>query len=235
MRPTRHHRGFTLVELLVVIGIIALLVAILLPVLGRAQEAGRRTQCLSNLRQITLAWMMYADDNKGMLVNANPDLANPTPWVAAGNTDNSIKDGALWKYVRSLKAYRCPGDDRFYKISYAINCWLNGESGFAGVIKKRDQIALASQTFVFIEEYDWRGTVTTGYNRGSFAVRVTGDTWIDYPGTWHSKGVCLSFADGHVEYWQWTDPRTLTINTNSVTQSNNRDLKRLQAVVQPRK
>ncbi|GAJ23796.1 unnamed protein product, partial [marine sediment metagenome] len=53
-------RGFTLVELLVVIAIIALLMAILMPALNRAKEQGKRAVCLSNLRQLTLAWIMYA-------------------------------------------------------------------------------------------------------------------------------------------------------------------------------
>ena len=66
----RHHQtrsAFTLVELLVVIGIIATLIAILLPTLGRAREAARAANCLSNLRQINTAFMLFAHDNKGYL------------------------------------------------------------------------------------------------------------------------------------------------------------------------
>ncbi|MHC4693082.1 MAG: type II secretion system protein, partial [Planctomycetota bacterium] len=62
-------RGFTLVELLVVIAIIALLMAILMPALNRARELGRRSVCLGNLKQLALAWVMYADENDGDLVN----------------------------------------------------------------------------------------------------------------------------------------------------------------------
>jgi len=61
--------GFTLIELLVVIAIIALLLAIFLPVARTARECGQRAACLSNLRQLTLAWAAYADQHDGKLVD----------------------------------------------------------------------------------------------------------------------------------------------------------------------
>jgi prepilin-type N-terminal cleavage/methylation domain-containing protein len=76
--------GFTLIELLIVIAIIALLMAIMIPALNKAKEHGKRAACLSNLRQITMAWIMYAQANDDKLVNAQTFAPGDLPPATAG-------------------------------------------------------------------------------------------------------------------------------------------------------
>ncbi|MGD0572551.1 MAG: prepilin-type N-terminal cleavage/methylation domain-containing protein [Sedimentisphaerales bacterium] len=74
-------RGFTLVELLVVIAIIALLMAVLLPALTKARKTAKRVICLGNLRQMVMAWMLYAENNDGKLVNGGQPWADVPPLI----------------------------------------------------------------------------------------------------------------------------------------------------------
>ena len=114
--------AFTLIELLVVIAVIALLLAILIPVLRSARERAQRVVCMSNLRQLTLAWVLYAEDNDGKLVSGvtldlpvSPDVyvkgwvgeAFMFPEGRSAIVETPDK-GLLWPYIRNEKIYRCP-------------------------------------------------------------------------------------------------------------------------------
>lgn len=80
------HYGFSLVELLIVLGIIVLLVSILLPAIGRAREQAKRVQCLSNMRQLTVAWLTYANDHKGRICGSETQAGigdTPNSWLYA--------------------------------------------------------------------------------------------------------------------------------------------------------
>jgi len=113
----RQYQAFTLVELLVVIAVIALLIAILIPVLRSARELAQRSVCMSNLRQLTLAWVAYADDNDGKIVYGSADSGDDAKESWLGHAfftsyrssliENPDK-GALWPYVQDIDVYRCP-------------------------------------------------------------------------------------------------------------------------------
>ena len=78
---SRKRQGFTLIELLVVISIIAVLMAILMPALKRAREQGQRAVCISTLKQLTLCWIMYADDNDDRADAPSDDSPGRGDWA----------------------------------------------------------------------------------------------------------------------------------------------------------
>ena len=118
-------RGFSLVELLIVIAIIAILVAVLLPAVNRSREMARRVVCLSNIHQLTTAWLAYANENKGALCNGsgNPewllyDPQAPKNIVWTPNLNDPlplIPNGQLWPYLRNRRIYVCPSDPQAYR------------------------------------------------------------------------------------------------------------------------
>jgi len=141
-RPCRRGRiaaGFTLVELLVVIGIIALLISILMPALNRAREQANATKCLSNIRQVGMALYMYANDNKGAYpFGARGDVVAMEDWIwwQDGNPrgpNTTVDQSPIAKYIGNFSAelLRCPSDNMEthkamfpggpYNYSYTMN------------------------------------------------------------------------------------------------------------------
>jgi prepilin-type N-terminal cleavage/methylation domain-containing protein len=221
--------GFTLVELLVVIAIIALLMAVLMPALSRAREQGKRVVCLYYQRQMTSAWLMYADDFSDKIVcgDANEYWIqgaylpggvhyNEIPWCYDdwATTDiNKRKElmqrGALYKYVKNVKAYKCPRAEAIETRSFSIVDSMNGyvpggmDTG-AILIKNRQQIKKAYERIVFADDGG-----AEGQTMGAWSIFVNTASWWDPPAARRGDGITYSFADAHAEYKKWKNPSTL--------------------------
>ena len=239
----RRKNGFTLSELLVVIAIIAILMALLMPTFARARLQARKLQCMNNMRQLTHAWILYTGDYKGWLVGGG--TSRNYDWAQDGiygaNSVASITNGLLWPYLQTLKVYQCPaadppaGQNTTWLRSYSLNAFLRGDVEIAGLMSG---IPKPSRTYVFIEERDPRG-----YNGGGFILSISGNCtnyWTDFVANFHNASDNISFADGHIENWRWSDARTLLPSTLGWTpsgctygQPGNLDLYRLESVAFP--
>jgi prepilin-type N-terminal cleavage/methylation domain-containing protein/prepilin-type processing-associated H-X9-DG protein len=126
--PEFSRAGFTLIEILVVIAIIALLAAILFPVFARARENARRTSCLSNMKQIGLGMLQYAQDYDERYYGATraSDALAAFP-QGSGTVGSGIGwAGSIYSYVKNAQVYKCPDDTNLSSganvpVSYAFN------------------------------------------------------------------------------------------------------------------
>ena len=156
--PLRARRtcAFTLVELLVVIGIIVLLVALLLPVLGKARASSQTIGCLSNLRQIMMGFHLYAGDHGGRL---------PDPIAAQESWESQLR-----KYLTSRDVYHCQSDGGLFgnlRSSYDWRDTANPLTTVAG--KSLEDIRRSNTVFVFdaLPEWHAKRQINTAYAGGS--------------------------------------------------------------------
>jgi prepilin-type N-terminal cleavage/methylation domain-containing protein len=184
-------RGFSLIELLVTISIIAIVAALLLPVLGRAKETARRTCCASNLRQVNVAIRLYADDwNDSLPVLPEP---NPYPNGVGAYYKQLVKGYVGLRGPASLqeKVFICPSDPTFYKqIGHAFTSYaFNGYEVSEGAIPR-----ITGQRLSAIQQ---PGKAVLAGEVAAFA----GGSWhpLVKPNSAAAKAV-ISFADAHVAF-----------------------------------
>jgi len=229
--PSR--RAFTLVELLVVIGIIALLISILLPALSKARDQANRAKCMANVKQLATASLMYANENKGYIAWSTWD--NPEPPGAMGwcykkprinpslFQEADLENGAFWVYLNAKEVFKCPGARQstdathsFNIVHYLMNGSVNsfgrnqGGSGPNASWPKfwKQTDFKASEQVLFLEMSDTsqhpRPPIGDGATQGAWANDASSFPPEDF--AWrHANGMIIGFFDTHCEWTSYKD------------------------------
>ena len=220
--------AFTLVELLVVIAVIAILASLLLPALGKSKMKAEGITCASNIKQLSLAWQLYADESADLLVNNHgvPETLarrdtwanNVQDWVDGEDNTNLIylSDSKLGPFAnRSTRIYKCPSDREPAANGQRIRTMsMNAMVGNPGELTNRfnplyvqfyknAEVPNPSAVFVFLDEH------CDTLNDGFFVNRLEDYSWGNVPGSYHNGAVNLSFVDGHLESHRWIVPDTV--------------------------
>jgi len=224
-----------LIELLVVIAIIAILAAILFPVFAQARESARQSTCLSNLKQIALAGLMYAQDYDETFVPIGGTFEQK--WPAPGRrTREGVKPVNGWSmnllpYIKSRDLYQCPSMDQVFQGSgdckafngqrmtnhYAYNAWLGADDSYGiGYFTSADRKTVLQSPLTVAQVAQPSGTIMH-FHSGS--VPPYGATWgcvyvtIEMPDFYnkirprirHKNGDNFAFADGHAKWFEVKD------------------------------
>ena len=228
-KTNRRMNGFTLIELLVVIAIIAILAALLLPALTAAKAKARSAGCISNLRQLSLGWKMYADDNNGTLAVNLPQPSTEQSWVAGffspatpATNQTILSQGKLFSYVLNPAVYRCPADETQVRgtpsvLSYSMNGWMGSRtmsqnnyavngSAYRTFVREAELSAISATSRLWVFADEDPSTLNDGW---SLVTMNDQQPFASFPGIRHQRGGGMNFADGHTQIFKLRDPASV--------------------------
>jgi prepilin-type N-terminal cleavage/methylation domain-containing protein len=222
--PTRTVRGFTLLELLVVIAIIAILAALLLPTLSAAKQRAWTAQCLSNLHQIGLGLKMFADDHREFY----PESGHDIPWDTRDpETGDYSWMQQAFPYVQNTNVYHCPGNAQLPAASRSPFNYFNGvraafidTGGFAPVNSAKIHFptayVLSGDTIDNNRYFDPLDSDKDDYSQNCVGHAARPD---DPNVAWqaHSGGQNILFDDGHAKWYRGYDTNEMTFRYDSMT------------------
>jgi prepilin-type processing-associated H-X9-DG protein len=209
-------RGLTREDVAVVLacGTLALLSIGAVGMQGRSRA--KQAACLINLRQLSRAWLMYKDDNDGLLVGG--DTRRSYDWVLGSQSGNTteqnrqaIRSGALFPYVDNINIYHCPAEVRpnqygeFRVRSFSIAGGANGEqwSEYNAALRYHE-LNNPGARYVFVEQIDPRAV-----NIGSWQMYPKTKAWVAPLAIWHHRKTNMGYADGHAETRVWVNESTM--------------------------
>jgi len=237
--------GFTLIELLVVVAIIALLMAIIMPSLRAARQLAQGTVCTSNVRQLSMAWTVYADGNDSKMVGAQVSLntwvsyewvhrraESGDPGFIAGMSGHDselagIRSGALYPYLKTTKVFHCVADASWKKNKHKASLTAvespyrsyavqDGLNGWGYF--EQEPVHKITELREPAKKYVFleEDEGQGSHNWGSWILDKDGNSFWDPISIWHKKSSTLGFADGHAELHLWKEKSTWQVSSGEL-------------------